>query len=464
MSTVVKSGIDSTVATVDSATKALHVLPKGVTTTTFNHEDFTLDSFERVRTSEARIVFEQNFGSVLTSSLTTVWESTATASGTQALTTNLYGLELNTLTTATSGYWIQSYNHIRYAPGVSTLFRVTFNFNNLITNVRQRVGMFTDQGTYPSTAGDGVYLEADGSSISVVRRYMTTGGAGAEERILQSAWNKDKMDGTGTSGITLDWTKTQHLVIEYQWLGVGTIRYGFETGTNGIVWVHEIVSANTLSTPWSRTGSLPVRAEIVSNGVLSTPGKLTLINCVVLQEGDVADLRGWRYFGGDSGTTAKTGGTAVGLYPLLSLRAASTNDLTKRARILPTSLSVSVVTAGTVGVTPIKVALLMLPTPNTGATFATTTAGSVTTVDTIATSTTAVTGTAIWSAVIPNVVGTYTFDLTTLNDNANVIGYNAAGTVAITGSSVLTLAAGPMVAAFTAAAVITASINWKELV
>lgn len=83
----------------------------------------------------------------------------------------------------------------------------------------------------------------------------------------------------------------------------------------------------------------------------------------------------------------------------------------------------------------------MLPTPNTGATFATTTAGSLTTIDTIATAATAVTGTSIWNTIVPNVVGTYTFDLKTMNDNANVIGYNAAGTVAITGSSVLTLAA-----------------------
>ncbi len=463
MSTTIKSGIDSSLATVDSTTKALLVKPTGVGTITYNHDDFTLDSFERVRTSEPRIVFEQNFGAVLTSSLTTIWESTATASGTQALTTNLYGTELNTLLTATSGYWIQSYNHIRYAPGVSTLFRITFNFNELTTNVRMRVGMFTNQGTYPSTTGDGLYLEADGASIAVVRRYMTTGGGGAEQRILQSAWNKDKMDGTGTSGINLDWTKAQHLVIEYQWLGVGTIRYGFETGTAGTVWVHEIVSANILSTPWSRTGSLPVRAEIVSNGVIATAGKLTLINCVVLQEGAVAEFRGWKYYGADSGAVGKTGGTAIGLYPLLSLRAVTTNDLTKRTRVIPTSLTVTVVVAGTVGVTPIKVSLLMLPTPNTAATFAVTPAGSVVTVDNAATSTTAITGSPIFTALIPNVVGTYTFDLSTLNDNLNVVGFNAAGTVAIIGPSVLTLAAGPMVAAFTTAAVLTGCINYKEI-
>lgn len=93
---------------------------------------------------------------------------------------------------------------------------------------------------------------------------MTTGGTGAEERVLQANWNKDKLDGTGTSGINLDWGMAQHLVIEYQWLGVGTIRFGFETGTGGIVWAHEMVSVNNISTAYSRTGTIPVRAEIYS--------------------------------------------------------------------------------------------------------------------------------------------------------------------------------------------------------
>ena len=465
MSTILKSGVDSTLASVDPTTKALLVKPTGIGTITFNQNDFITDSFGRLRVSDARVAFEQTFGSVLTSTLSTIWESTPYGAGTQNLTTNLYGLELNTTTGTTTGYWIQTYNHIRYAPGISTVFRMTFNFNTLTTNLRQRLGMFTDQGTFPSTQGDGFFLEADGSAISVVRRYMTTGGGGAEERILQNSWNMDKLDGTGASGVNLNWLLTQHLIVEYQWLGVGVIRFGFETGLSGIVWCHQIISVNTLSTTWSRTGSLPVRVEISSAGALPVPGKLTIINCVVIQEGDIALNRGWRYFGSNTGPTAKTGGTAIGLYPLMSLRAISTNDLTKRAKIVPTSLTVNVITPGTVGNTPIQVALLALPTPNTAATFAQGVTGSSVTVDIAATATAAVTGAVIWSGIVPNVSGsTVTFDLNTMSDNLNIIGYNAAGTVAIAGSSVLTLAAGPLNAAFTAAAVISASLNWKELV
>jgi len=429
----------------------------------FPHDDGSLDSFERLRVSEQRNVFEYNFGAIVPSSATTIWEATAVASGTIALTSQLYGTDMSSLTTNGSGYWIQTYNHVRYRPGVSVLMRFTFNFNELTTNLRMRLGMFTDQGTFPSTAGDGFYLEAEGATIALVRRYSTTQSIGQEERALQANWNLDKLDGTGSSGITIDWTKAQHFVCEYQWLGVGFIRFGFDCGgSDGIVWCHEFNAANNITGPWARTGSLPVRAEIFNTGVTTTAGRLTLIYVVVQHEGAIED-RQFRYFGANSGATLRTVGTAAGLFPLMSLRASSANDLSKRARVVAQSISISVITAGT-GTTSIQVALLMLPTPNTGATFAGTVGGSAVSVDTAATATTAVTGTAIASWIIPNVVGTYTFDLDEFSTNMNVIGYNAAGTVAITGPSVLTLAAGTLTGTTTAAPAFAAAINWKEIV
>lgn len=456
-------GSTGALADVDATLGALQVTPKGVAKTRYNPDDFTLDSFERLRVSEPRVVFEYTFGALTPTLATTIWEAMAYGAGTEALTANLYGVNLNTTTASGTGRWIQSYNHIRYAPGVSTLLRFTFNFNALTTNVIQRVGMFTDQGTFPSTAGDGLFLEANGSVISFVRRSMATSSGGTEERVTQANWNLDKLDGTGASGVSLNWANAQHLVIEYQWLGVGTIRFGFETGAGGIVWAHEMVSVNAMTTAWSRTGCLPVRAEIYTTGAIGVANTLTLINCTVIQEGDVLAGRGWRYFGANSGPTPKVGGTVAGLYPVISLRAATTNDLTKRTRFIPTSITIAVVVAGT-GQTLNQCALLMNPTPNTGATFGGNTPGSAVTYDTAATASTSITGTQIWSALVPNVIGTYTFDLSDLDDSANVVGYNASGAVGITGSAVLALAAGPLTGTSTVGASITASINWKELV
>lgn len=429
---------------------------------TYSPDDVMVDSFSRLRVSEPRVAFEFTFGAMTPALATTIWESTAYGAGTEALTTNLYGTNLTTTAATATGRWVQSYNHIRYAPGISTIFRGTFN---LITpnsaNLRQRIGMFTDQGTFPSTAGDGVYFENDSGVFAFVRRYMTQGATGLEERVIQASWNLDKLNGTGASGVTLDFTKTQHLVIEFQWLGVGTIRYGFETAV-GLVWAHERISVNSLAEAWSRTGTLPVRAECYNYGA-SVINNMTLINVCVIQEGDVADLRGWRYFGATSGATAKVGGTATGLYPVMGLKAATTNDLTKRARIIPHTITISVLVAST-GATSLQASLLMNGTPATGATFAVTTAGSATVVDIAATATTAITGTTIWGVVVPNVVGTYTYALSTLNDNMNVVGYNAAGTAAITGPANLYLAVGTLTGTATVAATVAAAISWKEIV
>lgn len=429
---------------------------------TLASDDFTMDSFERLRVSDARMAFEYGFGALTPTLATTLWEvGTVGAGSTEALTTNLYGTNLTLPVTTAVGRWIQSYNHIRYAPGISTLFRATFNFNSIGTGIRSRIGMFTDQGTFPSTAGDGFFLENDAGSIAVVRRYMTQ-GAGSEERVLQANWNIDKLNGSGASGVTLNWAMAQHLVVEYQWLGVGTIRFGFECGTAGTVWCHEMVSVNAVAESWCRTGSLPCRAETY-NYATAAISSFTLINMCVIQEGDVADLRGWRYFGNWSGATAKVGGLTAGtLYPVMGIRAAGTNDLTKRARIIPVTISVTVAVVAT-GPTALLVSLLMLGTPNTGATYAVTTGGSGVVTDIAATAATAITGTSVFNAIIPNVVGTYTFDLSTFNDNANLAGTAASGTQAITGAGNLTLAVGPVQTA-TVGATIVAAMNWKEIV
>ena len=53
-------------------------------------------------------------------------------------------------------------------------------------------------------------------------------------KVPQSAWNIDKMDGTGPSGYVLDIAKMQMTYIDYSWYGAGTIRFGMRT-TEGAV-------------------------------------------------------------------------------------------------------------------------------------------------------------------------------------------------------------------------------------
>jgi hypothetical protein len=85
--------------------------------------------------------------------------------------------------------------------------------------------------------------------------------------IPQSEWNVDKLDGTGISGITLDKTKSNILVVSLEWLSVGTVLYGFEI-EGRLVLAHAQHNANKIRGVYMTTANLPARYEIeaVSDG------------------------------------------------------------------------------------------------------------------------------------------------------------------------------------------------------
>jgi hypothetical protein len=86
-------------------------------------------------------------------------------------------------------------------------------------NLRQRVGYFDPN--------NGLFLQRNGTELSFIIRTYTGGSADDTRKVVQSAWNGDKLDGSGASGITLDTTKAQILFADFEWLGVGSVRVGF---------------------------------------------------------------------------------------------------------------------------------------------------------------------------------------------------------------------------------------------
>ena len=442
--------------------------PAGAVNTVSSPRDPMVDSFGRERVSLPSVVFEQNFSQAPADP---IWEKTAYGSGTLTNPANSGTTNLNTIAAASgSGYWIQTYNYVRYMPGISTIHRFTFTFAPLVAGLVQRLGMYSDQartGSAPGNTGDGLYLEANGTTVNLVLRNYVSGTI-TEIRVPQSQWSLDHMDGTGPtmgnpSGIKLDWTVPQHWILEFQYLGVGVIRMGWNSPV-GLIWCHEFVSVNALATPYARTGSFPLSAEIYTTTTGIAASTLQLINTVVIQERDGSLTRGWRYFSGNSGTTVCTPGTANALYPILALRALLTNDFTKRATFVPVDGSLTVVTAG-VGTTSIQWAIVAMPTPMTGATFGISAApSSVIELDQGAAEATAVTGEIIFSGVVPNVVGTYPLTFLFKDDNQIRAAQNAAGTSTITGPNVLTLAVGTLTGTTTVAPNVVATLGWKEIV
>ena len=87
-----------------------------------------------------------------------------------------------------------------------------------------------------------------------------------EQRIPQSEFNLDKVDGTGPSGYVLDSSKMQMLLIQYTWYGAGFIDYGLRGALGNYVMCHRIQNNNVNDEAYMRSGNLPVRYSANNEG------------------------------------------------------------------------------------------------------------------------------------------------------------------------------------------------------
>ncbi len=86
---------------------------------------------------------------------------------------------------------------------------------------------------------------------------------GADAFTSQANWNRDKMDGSGISGQTIDITKGNVYKIEYQWLGFGAINFYIEDSVSGLFQlVHREEYANNNTETSISVPNLPMRAFV----------------------------------------------------------------------------------------------------------------------------------------------------------------------------------------------------------
>jgi hypothetical protein len=183
---------------------------------------------------------------------------------------------LTTTTTNGDRALRQSRKYHPYVPGTTQLGLISFCFDTPKANVQQMVGMFDDK--------DGIFLRMNGVTPEFVIRKNNSDS----EVVTQNEWNIDKFDGTGDEKIIIDFTKAQVIVIDYQWLGVGRVRVGFNL--NGqIYYAHYFSHANQVISPYTNEPSLPVRWEIKNTGTTSSNTKMTAVCFGVYTEGNDFD-------------------------------------------------------------------------------------------------------------------------------------------------------------------------------
>jgi len=89
-----------------------------------------------------------------------------------------------------------------------------------------------------------------GASIVATPSQVSEGVAPSSDVYLQSAWNYDKMDGTGPSGMVLNPQKGNVFQIGFQYLGQGNAFFSIEDENTGrIVLVHQIKNTNRRTAP-----------------------------------------------------------------------------------------------------------------------------------------------------------------------------------------------------------------------
>jgi hypothetical protein len=219
------------------------------------------DAFGRLRVSNPLTIFDSK--NVL--SKNSFFDESTVNGGTVTYTSNSSTVNLNITEAAGSKTIRQSKRVMSYQPGKSLLILNTFVMNTATANLKQKIGAFD--------ANNGIFFTADGTTLKIVRRTYTS-GASADNEVSQSSWSGDKLDGTGASGYTLDITKSNILFMDFEWLGVGSVRVGFVIDGKFIT-AHTFNNANSLTTVYMQTANLPIRYEIERVGTLSA-GTYTL--------------------------------------------------------------------------------------------------------------------------------------------------------------------------------------------
>lgn len=220
-----------------------------------------------------------------------ILKTSGSGSGTVDVSTSSYGLSVGTGNGDYAIHQSKMYHH--YLPGKSQLILQSFCFGSARANTVKRIGYFDDRnGIFFQQAGDG-------SLSFVMRTYVS--GSPVDTVINQSQWNVDTCNktilGTGVlpnglsaanfgvaGSFTLDITKTQLLMTDFQWLGVGRLRIGFVHDGNWVI-AHEIYNSNYGTNVYWTQPNLPIRCEIRNTGTAIGNANLKQICGSVMSEG-----------------------------------------------------------------------------------------------------------------------------------------------------------------------------------
>lgn len=170
------------------------------------------------------------------------------------VTTDINLLTLQTGTNVAGSAIFQSKSNLRYTAGRDAEEYFTAIFTIGKENSAQRKGLFD--------TSNGVFLGYEGVNFGASVRNNSS-----DIFVPQSSFNKDKLDGNGASGFTIDTTKLNIFRIVYGYLGIAPIYFSLFGGEEyGWITFHVHNQPNKQTSTHIGTPYLPIRSEVVNTG------------------------------------------------------------------------------------------------------------------------------------------------------------------------------------------------------
>lgn len=289
-----------------------------------NPSGMAVDAFGRSRVSQPLTLFDSSHRYKDNG----LWSTSNSSGTTYSFNANAGLMELNLPTTADAEIVRETTKVFAYQPGKSLQILNTVVMSPPKANVRQRVGYFGAQ--------NGIYLEANGTSVAFVERSYSNGTI-VETRAEQANWNIDTLLGavaSSPSQKTLDLSKAQIVFHDVEWLGLGSVRCGFVIDGR-LIHCHSFHHANYITSTYMTTASLPLRYEIKNTGTAASNSTMRQVCSSVMSEGGY-ELRGMQQAVGISMGPGYQLPNANTFYPIVSMRLKST---ALDAIVIPTAAS-----------------------------------------------------------------------------------------------------------------------------
>lgn len=167
-----------------------------------------------------------------------------------------------------------------YQPGKSQIFEMSFSNFQLQPAVIKRVGYFdAASGATYSTNIDGIFLESNGITNKITFQIWKSGSLTYSSDT--TSWNSDVVNPT-----TIDWSKTQLMLCDFQWLGVGRVRFGMVFNGQTVVF-DDLSGTDNLTNVYMSTPNHPIRYELRTSG---GTGSLNMICGQASMEGSLNQL------------------------------------------------------------------------------------------------------------------------------------------------------------------------------